>query len=279
MLSNAWAAQAPLVKNEMEHSEVRVLIRARNCGVFTVAFFALVISTAVPAHADVVPSPEATEEVVDQPAPSDPPPSPEPSAPEESSEPAPTEPVETTAPLVPPGAPVGTATFDPSRPPGTVVETFRSGNGTTTSGGTGAEVPRSNAPAPRVVEPAEKPTESATASPTSATPTASPTPVTAREGSAGSGVTVRATSEQTVSAPTLPSLIIGLVVLVGGLVIVRYRGSLWKAAGRAVPGGSSERVDGLQGPFRVGVVGAIVALIGVVMNGYAGWQLWGSLVS
>lgn len=263
----------------MEHSEVCVLIRARNCGAFTVAVFALIISTTGPAHAEAIPSPEPTE-VVDQPAlPAGPVPSIEPSIPEGTFDPAPTEPVPTEVSTVPPTAPVGTATFDSTRPDGTVVEPFRSGNGTTTSGGTGAEVPRSNAPAPRVVEPAEKPTESATASPTSATPTASPTPVTAREGSAGSGVTVRATSEQTASAPTLPSLIIGLVVLVGGLVIVRYRGSVWKAAGRAIPGGSSERVDGLPGPFRVGVVGAIVALIGVIMNGYAGWQLWGSLVS
>ncbi|WP_307451366.1 MULTISPECIES: hypothetical protein [Microbacterium] len=240
----------------------------------------MALSTAVPAHADVLPAPEATEEVVDQPEPpAGSEPSTEPSVPEGTFDPAPTEPVPTEVPTVPPAAPVGTAQFEPNRPADTVVEPFRSENATSTSGGTGAESPRNTAPAPRVVEPATEPTETATASPSPVTPTASPTPVTARGGSADSGTAVRSISAPKAPTPPLPILVIGLAVLIGGLVIVRYRDSVWKAAARAIPGGAGARVERLHGAFRVGVAGAVVALVGVTMNGYAAWQLWGALSS
>ncbi|MDQ1136461.1 hypothetical protein QE410_001260 [Microbacterium sp. SORGH_AS 1204] len=268
-----------------------MLIRARDCGAFAVAVFALVISTAVPAHADVIPAPEETvDEVVDQPVTPDPLPSSEPSAPEESVEPAPTEPVPTAVPIVPPPAPVGTATFEPTRPVGTVVEYFRSGNATT-PGGTGAEAPRTTSPAPRSVEPEEERPDLPTTSPspgvgiTSPTPvgaTASPSPVVARE-PAGSGAAMRPTSTQKAPVPTVANLLVGMMVLVGGLLIVRYRGPVYAAAVRApkrrVTSGPGERTERLQGPFRVGVAGAVVALVGVTMNGYAWWQLWSSLSS
>jgi hypothetical protein len=74
-----------------------------------------------------------------------------------------------------------------------------------------------------------------------------------------------------------------MVVLVGGLLIIRYRGPVYEAAmgtqKRSVTRGSGDRAGGLQGAFRLGVAGAVVALIGIIMNGYAAWQLWSALSS
>ncbi len=269
-----------------------MLVRARNCGALAVAVFALVISTGFPAHADVIPSPEPTVEVVDQPAlPAGPIPSIEPSVPEGTFDPAPTEPVPTAVPTVAPPAPVG-ASLESTRPDGTSVELFRSGDATTTYRGTGGEAPRGTAPAPPAVEPERQRTEvtpvsptpvTATASPTPGTATASPSPDVARGDSAGSGAAVRSTSAQRTPAPPLPVLILGMVVLVGGLLIMRYRGPVYEAAmgtpKRSVTRGSGERAGGLQGAVRLGVAGAVVTLIGIIMNGYAAWQLWSSLSS
>ena len=274
----------------MKYSEVCVPVRARDCGAFAVAIFAVVIATAVPAHADEIPSPEPTVEVIDQPAlPAGPIPSIEPSVPEGTFDPAPTEPVPTAVPTVAPPAPVGTS-FESTRPDGTSVELFRSGDATTTYRGTGNGVPRDTAPAPQAVEPEGQPTEvapvsptPATASPTPGTATASPSPDVARGDSAGPGAAVRSTSAPRTPAPPLPFLILGMVVLVGGLLIVRYRGPVYEAAMATrrgpVTGGAGERAGGLQGAFRLGVAGAVVALIGIIMNGYAAWQLWSALSS
>lgn len=271
----------------MKHSEVCVLIRARSCGAFAVAILAVVISTGVPAHADEIPSPEPTVDVIDQPAlPAGPIPSIEPTVPEGTFDPAPTEPVPTAIPTVAPPAPVGTP-LESTRPEGISVEYFRSGGATTTNRGTGGEAPQDTAPAPQTVEP-----EVASASPTPAPATASPTPITAtaspspdgpRGDSAGSGAALRSTSEPRTPAPPLPVLILGMVVLAGGLLILRYRGPLYQAVAGTVKqsatGGPGERAGRLKGAFRLGVVGAVVALIGVTMNGYAAWQLLGSLSS
>lgn len=270
-----------------------MLIRARDCGAFAVAIIAVVISIGVPAHAEVISSPDPTAEVIDQPAlPAGPEPSIEPSVPEGTFDPAPTEPVPTEVPTVAPPAPVGTATFESTRPSGTVVEYFRSGDATTTSRGTDGQVPRDSAPAPQGVQPSEDRTEIPPASPTPALPTASPTPVVAtaspapgdaRGESAGSGAAVWSTSAQKAPTPTLPTLILGMAVLVSGLALMRYRTSVYHAIVRAekqpIRTGSGERAAHLQGPFRVGIAGAVVALIGVMMNGYAAWQLWMSLLS
>lgn len=271
----------------MKHSEVCVLVRARHGGAFAAAIFALVFSAALPAHAEVIPSPEETSEVIDQPATPEPLPSPEPSAPEESFEPAPTEP--TTGPIVPPPAPVGTAPLESTRPPGTVVEYFRSGDATT-SGGTGGEVARSTAPAPRGVEQEGERPNAVTASPspgvstTAPTPvgtTASPSPQVARE-PAGSGAAMRPSAERA-PVPTVANLAVGMMVLVAGLLMMRYRGPLYAAAARTqrrrITSGTGEHTERPQGPFRVGVAGAVVALVGITMNGYAWWQLWSSLSS
>lgn len=262
--------------------------RARTGGVLAVTLFASILSTGGPVYADTIPSPDPTV-VVDQPAlPSGPEPSIEPSIPEGELEPAPTEPAPTSFPTVAPPAPVGTATFDSTRPAGTVVEPFRSGEATTGSRGTNGQVPRDTSPAPRRAGSDEERPETPSASPTPTLPTASPTPVVttatptpgvARGDSAGSGTAVRSTSAQKAPAPTLPTLILGMAVLVGGLAIVRFRAPVWQAAARgdrrAIRGG----VGRLQGPVLVGAAGAVIALIGLAMNGHAGWQLWSSLMS
>lgn len=264
-----------------------MLIRARHCGAFAVAILAVLISTAAPAHADEIPSPEPTGEVVDQPAlPGGPIPSIEPTVPEGTFDPAPTEPVPTAIPTVAPPAPVG-APLESTRPEGVSVEYFRSGGATTPSRGTGGEAPQDNTPSRQAVEP-----EVAPASPTSAPPTASPTPVSAtasptpagvRGDTAGSGAAVRSTSEPRTPAPPLPVLILGMVVLGGGLLIMRYRGPLYEAAMGAVKqpvtAGSGESAGRFPGAFRLGVAGAVIALVGIVMNGYASWQLFSSLSS
>jgi hypothetical protein len=269
----------------MEHSEVGVLTRVRNGGALAVALFALIVTAEAPAHADTIPSPDPTSEVIDQPAlPAGPIPSIEPSVPEGTFDPAPTEPVPTAAPIVPLEPPVGKP-LESTRPDGTSVTWFRSGDATT-SRGTDGGVPRGAAPAPQVLGSEEERTENAPASPAPAVATASPTPVVAtaspspgdaRGDSARPGAAVLSTSARDAPAPSLPALILGMAVLVGGLVLMRYRAPVYHAAVRT--GGSGERVERLQGPFRLGVVGAVIVLVGVTMNGYAAWQLFNALAS
>lgn len=271
-----------------------MLTRARTGGALTVVLVALIISTGAPAHAETVTSPDPTGEVIEEPAvPPGSEPYTEPTVPEGTFEPAPTGPVPTAVPTVAPPAPVGTAPFESTRPDGTVVEYFRSGDATTpsrgreseTSGGTDNGLSRDTAPAPQVVEPETESARKATASPTpvATTAPASPVPDDARGGSVEPGAAVPSTSAQRAPTPTLPTLVIGMAVLVGGLLLMRYRTALYHATVRAekqlITTGSGERAERLQGPFRIGVAGAVVALIGVMMNGYAGWQLWISLTS
>lgn len=154
-----------------------MFVRARACGILTVAVIASVISTAGAAQAETVPAPAPSGDVIDQPAP--PPgvtPFTPPQVPEGTFDPIPTEPVSTEVPTVRPEAPVGTAHFESTRPPGTTVQYFRPEGGTTTYRGTDGEVPQDVAPEPRDVEPAEESAQLAPASPSPAVPTASPSP-------------------------------------------------------------------------------------------------------
>lgn len=268
-----------------------MLTRARTGGALAVALFALFVSTGAPAHAETVPSPDPTGEVIEEPAvPPGSEPYTEPTIPEGTFEPAPTGPVPTEVPTVAPPAPVATSfDYDPAGSNGSdrfrTEDTWSSSGGMTsgTSGRTGSEGSRDTAPAPQIVEPKTEPTGTPTASPTpvATTAPASPVPDDARGGSAGSGAAVPSTSVQRASTPTLSNLVIGMTVLVVGLVIVRFRGPVFEAAARGgsrqISGGLSGRAERLRGPFLVGVAGAVIAFIGIVMNGYAGWQLWGAL--
>lgn len=253
-----------------------MIVRARTCGVLTVAVIASVISSAGAARAETVPSPVPSGDVIDQPAP--PPgviPDTPPSVPEGTFDPIPTEPVPTEVPTVRPEAPVGTAHFDWTRPPGTTVQYFHPEGGTTTYRGTDGEGPQDVAPAPEGVEPVEEPTEIAPASPSPDVPTASPSPTEARERSVEPETAEPSISAQRAPAPAVPGLIIGIIVLVAGAAIMRYRGPVYAATARAearwFARGSGDRARRLRSPLPVAAVGAFVALTGLVMIGDALW--------
>ncbi|WP_022879958.1 hypothetical protein [Microbacterium sp. B19] len=77
----------------------------------------------------------------------------------------------------------------------------------------------------------------------------------------------------------MPGLIIGLIVLFAGAAITGYRGPVYAAAARAearwFARGSVDRAPRLRNPLPIAVVGAFVALAGVVMIGSALW-VWSS---
>lgn len=253
------------------------MVRARMCGFLTVAVIASVISTAGAARAETVPAPEPSGDVIDQPALPGGEPDNEPSVPEGTFYPDSTEPVPTEWSTVRPEAPVGTAKFESTRPPGTVVQYYvPPKDGTTTTGGADGEGAQDVAPSPQGVEPVEERTEIATASPSPAVPTASPSPTDAPEESAEPGTAEPSTSAQRSPAPAVPGLIIGIIVLVAGVAILGYRGPVYAAAARAearwFARGSGDRARRLRSPFPVAVVGSFGALTGVVVIGYALWM-------
>lgn len=69
------------------------------------------------------------------------------------------------------------------------------------------------------------------------------------------------------------------MVLVAGVAIVGYRRPVYAAATRTearwFTRGSADRAPRLRGPFPVALVGALGALAGVVMIGYALWGFSG----
>lgn len=251
------------------------MVRARVCGLLTVAVIASVISAAGAARAETVPAPVPSGGFVDQPAlPGGGPFTIDPSVPEGTFDPMPTEPWPTAVSTVPPEAPVGT--FEWSHPAETAMPYFPSRGGTTTYRGTDGEVPQDVDPAaPQGVEPVEEPAETVTASPSPMVPTASPSPTAAREGSGEPGTAEPTSSAQRSPVPGVPGLIIGILLLVAGVAIVGYRGPVYAAAARAearlFAKGSADRARRLRSPLPVAVVGAFAVLTGVVMMVYALW--------